>query len=134
MINTINPIYVEKAHATRRIGKKKEKSIFKAEKTKKNTEQVLSKQEFIPDNLYFIQEQQENSYKNKDYDYAEAVLHLLSEYRKSVLFGNSSLKQLQEIKDILTFSKPNMNDDKMATVIEEIDILAKVELAKMGMI
>ena len=134
MINTINPIYVEKAHATRRIGKKKEKSIFEAEKTKKNTEQVLSKQEFVPDNLYFIQEQQENSYKNKDYDYAEAVLHLLLEYRKSVLFGNSSLKQLQEIKDILTFSKPNMNDDKMATVIEEIDILAKVELAKRGII
>ena len=134
MINIVNPIHLEKISTTRKVDKKKEKNTFKLEKAKENTKQILSKGEFTADNLYFIQEEKGNHYKKKNYDYAKTILDLLSEYRKSVILGNPSLKQLWEIKEMLIFSGPSIGNDKIASVIEEIDILAKVELAKRGMI
>ena len=134
MINIINPIHVGKVSTIKKVNKKKKNAIFQSEKIKKKNEQVLNKEEFNIDNLCFIQEQEDDKYKSKDYNYGKAVLHLLSEYRKSVIFGDTSLKQLQEIKEIITLSKPSIGDDKIDSLIEEIDILAKVELAKKGLL
>ena len=134
MIDIIKPIHVTKLSSIREVNQKKKKGIFELEKAKKHSKQILNKEEFGIDTLYFIQDQEDDKYKNKDYNYAKAVLQLLSKYRKSVILGRASLKELQEMKGILNFSKPNISNDKMASIIQEIDILAKVELAKKGMI
>ena len=113
MINIINPIYVGKVSTIKRVNKKKENAKFQPEKIQEKNEQISNKEEFNIDNLYFIQEQEDDKYKSKDYNYGKTVLHLLSEYRKSVILGNTSLKQLQEIKEMITLSKASTGDDKI---------------------
>ena len=72
--------------------------------------------------------------KEKDYNYGNNLLLLLSEYRKSMLLSKPSLKKLNEIKESLKMYNINNTDKELSSIIQEIETLANVELAKRGLI
>jgi hypothetical protein len=136
MSSGINPISVGKIHGVRNVDKKKDKDkrAFSLNDSTKTSNKISCNQEINTENLYFLQTSSKDSDKEKNYNYGNNLLHLLSEYRKSMLFSKPSLKELNEIKKNLKMCDIVCTDKKLSDIIQEIETLANVELAKRGII
>jgi hypothetical protein len=136
MSNGINPISVGKIPGVRGVDKKRNKDnkAFSLNDSTKISNNTSCNQEVNTENLYFLQTNSKYSDKEKDYNYGNNLLHLLSEYRKSMLFSNPSLKELNEIKENLKMCDIDSADKRLSEIIQEIETLANVELAKRGVI
>jgi hypothetical protein len=136
MSSGVNPISIGKIPGVRSVNKKKDKGkrAFSLNDSIKTSNKTGFNQEINTENLYFLQTNSKDSDKEKDYNYGNNLLNLLSEYRKSMLFSKSSLKELNEIKENLKIYNISCTDKKLLDIIQEIETLASVELAKRGLI
>lgn len=136
MSNIIHPIYINRISTTRKTNKKEDKKNFKLESstTAKNLQKPEHKQEVSSENLYFLQANANEIEKDKNLNYGNSLLDLLAKYRKSVLLSKPSIKELYEIKTTLTMYTKSSSDTKINNIIQEIETLANVELAKRGII
>ena len=136
MSNIIHPIYINRISTVRKTNKKDGKKNFKLDNksTVKNLNKSDHKQEVSSENLYFLQTNDSEINKDKDLEYGNNLLDLLSQYRKSVLLSKPSTKELYEIKTTLEIYNKSSSDTKINNIIQEIETLANVELAKRGII
>ena len=136
MSNIIHPIYINRISNVRKTNKKEGKENFKLEDTStpKNLQKSEYKQEVSSENLYFLQTNSDETNKEKDLDYGNDLLELLIMYRKSVLLSRPSIKELNEIKTTLRMYSKTSSNTKINNIIQEIETLANVELAKRGLI
>ena len=136
MSNIINPIHVGKVSSIIKAEKKKDKDkkLFNLNDSVKASSEISCKQEVNTENLFFLQTNSKDLNKEKDYNYGNNLLGLLSEYRKSMLLFKPSLKELNEIKENLKMYNINNTDKELSSIIQEIETLANVELAKRGLI
>ena len=136
MSNIINPIHVGKVSSIKKAEKKKDKDkkSFNLNDSAKISNEISCNQEVNAENLFFLQTNSKDLNKEKDYNYGNNLLLLLSEYRKSMLLSKPSLKKLNEIKESLKMYNINNTDKELSSIIQEIETLANVELAKRGLI
>ena len=136
MSNIIHPIYINRISTVRKTNKKDGKKNFKLDNkpTVKNLNKSDHKQEVSSENLYFLQTNASEINKDKDLNYGNNLLDLLAKYRKSVLLSKPSTKELYEIKTTLEIYNKSSSDTKINNIIQEIETLANVELAKRGII
>jgi hypothetical protein len=136
MSNIISPIHVGKVSSIKKAEKKKDKDkkSFNLNDSTKTSSEINCNQEINTENLFFLQTNSKDSNKEKDYNYGNNLLDLLSEYRKSMLLFKPSLKELNEIKENLKIYNINNTDKELLSIIQEIETLANVELAKRGLI
>jgi hypothetical protein len=136
MSNIIHPIYINRISTVRKTNKKDGKKNFKLDNksTVKNLNKSDHKQEVSSENLYFLQTNASEINKDKDLNYGNNLLDLLAKYRKLVLLSKLSTKELYEIKITLEIYNKSSSDTKINNIIQEIETLANVELAKRGII
>jgi hypothetical protein len=63
---------------------------------------------------------------------ADEMLDLLEEIRKGILLGAISLPNLRNLADMARNQKGNTGDQNLNAILEEIELRAEVELAKLG--
>ena len=63
---------------------------------------------------------------------AEDMLDMLEEVRKGILLGAISMPNLRKLADMARNQKSNSDDNKLNSLLEEIELRAEVELAKLG--
>jgi hypothetical protein len=114
--------------------KDKDKKSFNLNDSAKISSAISCNQEVNAENLFFLQTNSKDLNKEKDYNYGNNLLLLLSEYRKSMLLSKPSIKKLNEIKESLEMYNINNTDKELSSIIQEIETLANVELAKRGLI
>lgn len=73
----------------------------------------------------------ERAAKRRMYDRGEAVLRKLDHLRLAILTGNMTLGQVIDIADVVASHREKINDPKMTAVLDEIDLRAQIEIAKM---
>ena len=136
MSNIINPIHVGKVSSIKKAEKKKDKDkkSFHINDSAKTSNEIRCNQEVNAENLFFLQTNSKDLNKEKDYNYGNNLLLLLSEYRKFMLLSKPSLKKLNEIKESLKMYNISNTDKELSNIIQEIETLANVELAKRGLI
>ncbi|MFQ3307588.1 MAG: hypothetical protein ACI8ZF_000844 [Candidatus Midichloriaceae bacterium] len=136
----VNPIYASGVSSLRKVEKNTDKNSAKGSKkftlntTESKPKSSVSEESIISDNLFCMQEGFEERKEKKGQKYGEKILGLLSEYRLKVISGDVSLRDLHEIKELISVFMLSGIDDKVKNVIEEIELLASVELAKRGVI
>jgi hypothetical protein len=64
---------------------------------------------------------------------AEALLDSLDELRSDILAGGVSPGRLRAIADLVATQRGEVSDPKLAEILDEIDLRAQVELAKLGL-
>lgn len=62
---------------------------------------------------------------------AEALLDSLDDLRCDILSGGVSPGRLRAIADLVATQREDVNDPKLAQILDEIDLRAQVELAKL---
>jgi hypothetical protein len=63
---------------------------------------------------------------------AESLLDRLEELRVAIMLGEVSLDQLERLAEVMAERREQVDDPKLAQIINEIEIRAAVELAKRG--
>ncbi|NIA69457.1 flagellar assembly protein FliX [Pelagibius litoralis] len=63
---------------------------------------------------------------------AEDILDQLEDLRLSLVLGSVSIGKLEQLADLLAQREDDVEDPKLAEIINEIEIRAAVELAKRG--
>lgn len=64
---------------------------------------------------------------------ADDVLNLLDNIRMSLLMGNLTVGQVIEIADVVASHREKVMDPKLTAILDEIDLRAQIEIAKMRM-
>ncbi|MEM9469015.1 MAG: flagellar assembly protein FliX [Pseudomonadota bacterium] len=62
---------------------------------------------------------------------ADTLLNKLDEIRLSLLTGNMSVGQVIGVADVVASHREAINDPKLAGILDEIDLRAQIEIAKM---
>ncbi len=63
---------------------------------------------------------------------ADEMLDMLEEVRKGILLGAISTPNLRNLADMARNQKTNTDDKKLNAILQEIELRAEVELAKLG--
>lgn len=63
---------------------------------------------------------------------ASSLLDQLEEIRLELLLGGISQGRLQQLAHMVEARRPEIDDQKLAEILDEIDLRARVELAKLG--
>ncbi|HYD31006.1 MAG TPA: flagellar assembly protein FliX [Azospirillaceae bacterium] len=63
---------------------------------------------------------------------AEEMLDRLDEIRHSLLFGNLSRGKIIDLARVVKTNRVNVDDPRLAEILDEIDLRAQVELAKLA--
>lgn len=63
---------------------------------------------------------------------AEALLDRLDELRGDIVCGSISVARLRAIADLVATQRDTVDDPKLAGILDEIDLRAQVELAKLS--
>jgi hypothetical protein len=63
---------------------------------------------------------------------AQSILDQLEEIRLELLLGGLSQGRLMQLSRMVTTRRPDIEDPRLAEILDEIDLRAQVELAKMG--
>ena len=74
----------------------------------------------------------EGSSRQKMVDRGERVLQILENMRMALLTGNISVGHLISLTDIVASHRENISDPELMAIIDEIDLRAQIELAKMA--
>lgn len=61
------------------------------------------------------------------------ILHQLDKIRLGMLTGNLTVGNLIDIADVVAAHRERINDPQLAGIIDEIDLRAQIEIAKMKM-
>ena len=69
--------------------------------------------------------------KRRMVDRGEKVIRQLDHLRLSILKGDMTLGQVIDIADVVASHRENVNDPEMTAVLDEIDLRAQIEIAKM---
>lgn len=64
---------------------------------------------------------------------ADNVLELLDNIRMSLLTGTLTVGQVIDIADVIASHREKVTDPKLTAVLDEIDLRAQIEIAKMRM-
>lgn len=64
---------------------------------------------------------------------AEDVLKQLDKIRLGMLTGNLSVGNLLDIADVVASHRERINDPQLSSLLDEIDLRAQIEIAKMRM-
>jgi hypothetical protein len=62
---------------------------------------------------------------------ADKILRQLDHLRLALLTGNLTLGQLVDVADVVASHREDITDAKMTAVLDEIDLRAQIEIAKM---
>jgi hypothetical protein len=62
---------------------------------------------------------------------ADKILRQLDHLRLALLTGNLTLGQVVDVADVVVSHRENITDAKMTAVLDEIDLRAQIEIAKM---
>lgn len=73
----------------------------------------------------------ERSAKRRMRERGEQVLRQLDHLRLAILTGNLNIGQVIDIADVVASHREKINDPKMSAVLDEIDLRAQIEIAKM---
>jgi len=63
---------------------------------------------------------------------ADEMLEMLEDVRKGLLLGAISMPNLRTLADMARNQKSKTDDEKLNSILEEIELRAEVELAKLG--
>lgn len=73
----------------------------------------------------------ERSAKRRMRERGEKVLRQLDHLRLAILTGNLTLGQVLDVADVVASHRENITDAGMTAVLDEIDLRAQIEIAKM---
>lgn len=73
----------------------------------------------------------ERAAKRRMHDRGDAVLRKLDRLRLGILTGDMTLGQVIDIADVVASHRETINDPEMSAVLDEIDLRAQIEIAKM---
>ncbi len=73
----------------------------------------------------------ERGKKGRMRERGEKVLRQLDHLRLAMLTGNMSLGQMIDIADVVASQRETIDDPEMTAVLDEIDLRAQIEIAKM---
>ncbi len=73
----------------------------------------------------------ERAAKRRMHDRGEQVIGQLDHLRLGILTGSLTLGQVIDIADVVASHREKINDPKMTAVLDEIDLRAQIEIAKM---
>ena len=62
---------------------------------------------------------------------ADNILRQMDHLRLAILTGNLTLGQVVDIADVVASHRETINDPQMSAVLDEIDLRAQIEIAKM---
>jgi hypothetical protein len=71
--------------------------------------------------------------RSKGLNRANEMLDLLEEVRKGLLLGAIPVGNLRSLASLARSQKSNVQDQQLNEILEEIELRAEVELAKLGM-
>ncbi len=75
----------------------------------------------------------ERSAKNKGYKRSNDILDGLEKIRLSMLKGELTVGDMVDIADVVASHRENITDPSLTSLMDEVDLRAQVELAKMRM-
>ena len=75
----------------------------------------------------------EKGKRNKMKKRADGLLRGLDKVRLGILTGNVSVGNLIDIADVVASHRERIQDPQLATILDEIDLRAQIEIAKMRM-
>lgn len=75
----------------------------------------------------------ERKARKKMVERAGSVLNALDDVRGGLLAGTLSMSEMQKVKASLTANREKITDSKLLGVLDEVELRAQVELAKMEM-
>jgi len=85
------------------------------------------------DALLAVQEINEESFSNqKAFSRGKKILGLLEELKFGLLNGRMASSKLENLIKIVKFEKNRPEDPRLASILDEIELRASVELAKLG--
>lgn len=73
----------------------------------------------------------ERSAKRRMRERGESVLRKLDHIRLGILTGNLNIGQVIDIADVVASHREKITDPKLTAVLDEIDLRAQIEIAKM---
>ncbi len=73
----------------------------------------------------------ERAAKRRMHQRGEQVLRQLDHLRLAMLKGDLTLGEVVDIADVVASHRENVNDPAMTAVLDEIDLRAQIEIAKM---
>jgi len=73
----------------------------------------------------------ERATKRRMRDRGDKVLRQLDHIRLGILTGNLTLGQVLDVADVVASHRENINDPELTAVLDEIDLRAQIEIAKM---
>ena len=85
------------------------------------------------DSLWALQEAPDSTDgRSKGLMRADEMLDMLEEVRKGILLGAISMPDLRKLADMARNQKSTTGDKNLNSLLEEIELRAEVELAKLG--
>lgn len=136
----VNEVKISKVRQVRSVSSLKKKPTDKKEFNKELSN--LSKNEAvdttsnimpISNNLYTLQENEENfPEEQRDLEYGKELLNLLEKYRRKLILNKTTTKELGQIKNSIEVFQLSAKNDKLRKILNEIELRAKIELAKRG--
>ena len=73
----------------------------------------------------------ERKSRKKAYDRSDRILRQLDHLRLAILTGNLNIGQVLDIADVVASHREKIDDPQMSAVLDEIDLRAQIEIAKM---
>lgn len=73
----------------------------------------------------------EGKTRRKMYDRGDKVIRQLDHLRLGLLTGKLNLGQVIDLADVIASHREKVNDPEMTAVLDEIDMRAQIEIAKM---
>lgn len=64
---------------------------------------------------------------------ADSILRQLDKLRLGILTGNLSVGNMVDIADVVSSHREKIQDPQLASILDEIDLRAQIEIAKMRM-
>ena len=75
----------------------------------------------------------ERAAKNKGYKRSTGILDALDKIRLSMLRGDMTIGDMVDIADVVSSHRQSIKDPALTALMDEVDLRAQVELAKMRM-
>ncbi len=73
----------------------------------------------------------ERSAKRRMRERGDSILRKLDNLRLGILTGNLTIGQVVDIADVVASHREKINDPKLTALLDEIDLRAQIEIAKM---
>ncbi|MCK5384928.1 MAG: flagellar assembly protein FliX [Alphaproteobacteria bacterium] len=78
-----------------------------------------------------IEDPAQRSARKRAYVRADTILDKLEEVRIKMLGGNLTVGHMIDVADVVAFHRDKIDDPKLTAIMDEIDLRAQVEIAKL---